>query len=171
MVDKCDRRAQGRFITSFDSLQDMLITHTNMQAYSHLRDQSDAAQEHFLESKEAAYRGFARVNLSCLSPASSPNRKVCHKHVERLRAIFSEQGVRRNDPDHRIPVLISEELLSQTLLKSNLSESDLFDRSPNDQPILDLPDESLRFYMADIVSLLHRAFCSQSTGGGLLIFT
>ena len=116
-----------------------------MQAYSHLKDQSDAVQEHLLESRETAYRGFARVDLSCLSPAFSLNRVVCHKHVERLKAIFSEQGVRRNDPDHRIPVLISEELLSQTLLNSNLSERDLFDRSLNDPPILNLPEESLHY--------------------------
>ncbi|KAF2158404.1 hypothetical protein M409DRAFT_33033, partial [Zasmidium cellare ATCC 36951] len=93
--------------------------------------------------KQKFYCGRAKVRICSLRyehehlPGS---RTLDVKNVERLHRIFQAQGCQRLDPDKHIAVMISDELLTAAIARSNITRADLFDIR-NIPPHLNLRDD------------------------------
>ncbi|KAF8533988.1 hypothetical protein BDD12DRAFT_758374, partial [Trichophaea hybrida] len=99
-----------------------------------------------LADKDASYKGSAVVLLSSFySPNIYPPRAIDPKNVQRLKSIFEQQGLRRKDPENRIPVLLSQETFQLGLQNSNIQEEDLIRHPSNSPPLFVLPDNTVRY--------------------------
>jgi hypothetical protein len=76
-----------------------------------------------------------RVLLSSFHhpPPDEQPRALDRKDINRLKAIFREQGFQRKDPQNHVPVLLSEHVLRLALQQSNVQKKDMINH-PADTP-------------------------------------
>lgn len=104
---------------------------------------NDIEETRFAE-RRSHFRGSARIHLQHFLfegqfDTSSPV-FLDQKNVTRLEKLFDIEGCLRLDPEHRIPVIISDVLLEERLLLARLKDSDLLTSSI--PPTLPFPAES-----------------------------
>ena len=88
------------------------------------------------------YRGCAKVEVRHLAFESEHvlgSRPLDMDNVNRLVKIFNIEGCSHFEPEHRVAAIISEEILNQSLLRSNTTQEALFDIDP---PVLIFEDNT-----------------------------
>ena len=82
--------------------------------------------------KRSKFRGSAKVQLKHLyfesDKESDSASFLDHKNVARLVQIFKLEGCNRLDLEHRVPVIIDEELLQRSLHQTGVASGDLLKR-------------------------------------------
>jgi hypothetical protein len=84
--------------------------------------------------KKSHFRGSALIDLKHLvfeSDQVPGTRALDHKNVARLVQIFELEGCHRLEPEHHVPAIISEKILSDALQRSQVSQAALL---KHDQP-------------------------------------
>jgi hypothetical protein len=96
-------------------------------------------ERQIFNDKAANYRGAARIKLANLD-LEFPDRKRIEdqKNVDRLVRNYRFEGCLRLEPDHYVPALIEDDILSNTLQASGLESAALLRFS--EPPLLLLPD-------------------------------
>ncbi|KAA8645057.1 uncharacterized protein ATNIH1004_009268 [Aspergillus tanneri] len=90
--------------------------------------------------KVNSYRGAAKIRLQHFAfNRNIPDvRTIRESHIKALVNTFESEGCLRLNPDNFVKVLISDEILQQSLSRQSLSETDLFE--PGEPHMLDLPE-------------------------------
>lgn len=88
---------------------------------------STTPDENSLRDKRLYFRGRAKVPLDHLRyHGTSAHREIDQKHVTHLINVFKTEGCARlHNPNHYVPVLVSNEDLSAALAQSGLRRLDL----------------------------------------------
>lgn len=76
------------------------------------------------------YRGCARIEIRHLEFDNEHvlgSRPLDADNVNRLVKIFNIEGCSHFEPEHRVAAIISEEILIQSLIRSNTTQEALFD--------------------------------------------
>lgn len=96
-------------------------------------------EREIFDDKSANYRGAARISLANLD-LEFPDRKrtLDDTNVDRLVRNFELEGCLRLEPEHYVPALIDDEILSAALRESGLEQAALL--SFSEPPELLLPD-------------------------------
>ncbi|KAK2809765.1 hypothetical protein FQN50_003610 [Emmonsiellopsis sp. PD_5] len=93
------------------------------------------------------FRGYAKIDLShfICEGDSVVGSRPRGKNADRLLRIFKSAGCDRRDPEHHIPVLISNDILDQALSRSQMTQEALL--SSIDPPQLILGSETRLVYL------------------------
>ena len=107
---------------------------------------SSPLYQRILKSRDASFKGSAVLKISSFyTPDKHIPREFNGKNVERLKRNFKQEGLRRSDPENRIPVLLDKDEFTSALLLSNLRESDLITHRLEEMPDLKAKEHSIHY--------------------------
>lgn len=107
-----------------------------MRHNPNIREQTEALEQRLLDSNDRSYRGAIAVWINDLAPHPEQVRTLNQKNVARLKEIFLEQGCRRKEKEHRIPVLIDEHAFDAELENSQVNLELLLSHPSNKPPLV-----------------------------------
>jgi hypothetical protein len=95
-----------------------------------MEDAFDPDADRNYTERQSHYRGRAKLSIDKLQFSSEHEHvagAVDPKNIERLVKIFASEGCLRHEPEHHVPILISETTLQTSLQFSELTQAQLLD--------------------------------------------
>ena len=94
--------------------------------------------ENLQRLRRLKFRGTARIRLDDLRLSAHNGKEMSRGNVDRLKAIFEEEGCRRLEVQHHVPALIDKQALDRAVANAKISPAALQEANGN-YPELLLP--------------------------------